>query len=116
MCIAFAMVEGRPRRNLIYREIARLKRLGLTQARICGGLKQQLSWWLGKLRSIRSPTTFFYAQQPDTPLLCSDASGEDGWGVCTMGFHIVGNGRQSGDNQLERRQDICFIWKFFRQL
>ena len=28
--------------------------------------------------------------QPDTPLMCSDASGDDGWGVCVMGLHIVG--------------------------
>ena len=88
--IAFAMIEGRPRRNLIYREIARLKRLGLQRTSVRGGLKQQLSWWLGKLRSMRTPTTFFYVRQPSTPVLCSDASGEDGWGVCTMGFHIVG--------------------------
>ena len=24
------------------------------------------------------------------PLICSDASGEDGWGACAMGFHVVG--------------------------
>ena len=32
----------------------------------------------------------FWAAQPDTPLLCSDASGDDGWGCYTMGLHIVG--------------------------
>ena len=42
----------------------------------------------------------FWASQPDTPLVCSDASGDDGWGCCTMGMHIVGTWpqawRQSG--------------------
>ena len=32
----------------------------------------------------------FWTTQPDTPLVCSDASGDDGWGCCTMGLHIVG--------------------------
>ena len=27
---------------------------------------------------------------PKTVLICSDASGEDGWGACAAGFHFVG--------------------------
>jgi len=88
--ISFAMIEGRPRRNVIYRFIARMKKDGTTRIRIRGELQRQLFWWLNKLRRLSEPSSFFYNQQPQTPVVCSDASGEDGWGVCTMGFHIVG--------------------------
>lgn len=88
--ISFAMVTGKPRRNVIYRTIARLKKDGKTRTPIKGELSRQLHWWLNTLQSLRRPTAFFWNVQPDTPVICSDASGDDGWGVCAMGFHIVG--------------------------
>ena len=88
--IAFAMLEGRPRRNVLYRAIAQLKQGSVSKIRVRGELRQQLSWWLHKLRKLSEPSSFFFTEQPLTPVMCSDASGEDGWGVCAMGFHIVG--------------------------
>ena len=88
--IAFAMIEGRPRRNVMYRAVARLSKEGAKRVRVRGELKRQLSWWLQKLHKVSKPSSFFYPTQPLTPVMCSDASGEDGWGVCAMGFHIVG--------------------------
>ena len=32
----------------------------------------------------------FWDTQPNTPISTSDASGDDGWGACVMGLHIVG--------------------------
>ena len=55
-----------------------------------GLLRHQLHWWAHALRSKVPPSSFFWDRQPDTPLIVSDASGEDGWGVCVMGLHIVG--------------------------
>ena len=54
-------------------------------------MKRQLSWWLCKLRGPAETSSFFWNKQPDTPAMVSDASGEDGWGVCTQGYHIVGH-------------------------
>lgn len=88
--ISFAMVTGKPRRNVIYRTITRMKREGSDSTPIKGELARQLYWWLNTLRSLQQPTAFFWNAQPDTPVICSDASGDDGWGVCAMGYHIVG--------------------------
>ena len=44
------------------------------------------------MRSDRIPaSSHFWDKQPEVPLMCSDASGKDGWGVCVMGMHIVGS-------------------------
>ena len=67
-----------------------MKKDGCARMRVRGDLKRQLSWWLFKLQKLGAATSFFFNQQPRTPVVCSDASGEDGWGVCAMGFHIVG--------------------------
>ena len=89
--ISYAMVTGRPRRNELYRAISKLKRSGDKSVPLRGELKRQLCWWLAKLRGPAESSSFWWNQQPDTPAMVSDASGEDGWGVCTMGYHIVGH-------------------------
>ena len=35
-------------------------------------------------------STKFWTSQPDTPLVCSDASGDDEWGACAFGLHFLG--------------------------
>ena len=89
--ISYAMITGRPRRNELYRAISRLKRSGDAHIELRGDLKRQLWWWRHKLQSPAELSSFFWNQQPDTPAMVSDASGEDGWGVCTLGYHIVGH-------------------------
>ena len=89
--ISYAMVTGRPRRNELYRAISRLKKSGDPSIELRGELKRQLCWWLHKLRGPAETSSFWWNQQPDTPAMVSDASGEDGWGVCVMGYHIVGH-------------------------
>ena len=42
------------------------------------------------LRQDKGLSSVFFDAQPRTPLCCSDASGEDGWGACAMGLHFVG--------------------------
>ena len=87
--ISFAMISGKPRRNLLYRSATRLLRKQ-DMITIRGQLGRQLHWWKNKLSLSKELSCFFWAVQPDTPVVCSDASGDDGWGVCTMGYHIVG--------------------------
>ena len=88
--ISYAMVSGKPRRNQLYRAISRMKRNGTKSVLLRGELKRQLHWWNHKLREPEELSSYFWDQQPDTPAMSSDASGEDGWGVCTQGYHIVG--------------------------
>ena len=89
--VSYAFIPGKPRRNVLYRTIAALKDTGLASAQpLNGPLKQQLQWWLSALRSKVQASSFFWCRQPNTPLMVSDASGDDGWGVCVMGLHIVG--------------------------
>lgn len=85
------MVTGRPRRNELYRAISRLKQSTPKTIPIRGELKRQLAWWKSKLRAPAEISSFFWDTQPDTPAIVSDASGEDGWGACTQGYHIVGH-------------------------
>ena len=89
--ISYAMVTGRPRRNELYRSISKLKKSGEKSVLLRGALKRQLCWWLYKLRGPAETSSFYWNRQPDTPAMVSDASGEDGWGVCTQGYHIVGH-------------------------
>ena len=89
--ISYAMISGRPRRNELYRAISKLKKSGAKSVSMRGGLRRQLSWWLHKLQGSAETSSFFWNKQPDTPAMVSDASGEDGWGVCTQGYHIVGH-------------------------
>ena len=88
--IAGVFDAGRPRRNLLYRCIAKLKKLGLSKTAIQGELRAQLHWWLHVLKSGARLRSKFWYVQPNTPIACSDASGDDGWGACVMGLHIVG--------------------------
>ena len=90
--IAHVFVPGRPRRDALFTALGRLKSKGVQKAAVRGSLKRQLQWWLNAMRSDRIPaSTHFWDRQPEVPLMCSDASGEDGWGVCVMGMHIVGS-------------------------
>ena len=88
--IAGVFDAGKPRRNLLYRLIAKLKKTGLDKAPIRGDLRSQLHWWLHVLRDNTRLQSKFWDVQPNTPIACSDASGDDGWGACVMGLHIVG--------------------------
>ena len=90
--VSYAFVPGKPRRNVIYRAIASLKESALPNADVPldSLLKQQLTWWLTALRVRVGASSFFWDRQPELPLMVSDASGDDGWGVCVMGLHIVG--------------------------
>ena len=88
--ISYAMITGRPRRNELYRAISRLKKSGKKSVPLRGELKRQMHWWYQKLKKPDELSSFFWNLQPDTPAIVSDASGEDGWGVCTHGYHIVG--------------------------
>ena len=88
--ISHAFIPGRPRRDALYSTVARMKKNKLSSVRIRGALSQQLHWWMSTLRRPMRATSFFWCTQPRTPIICSDASGDDGWGVCTMGYHIVG--------------------------
>ena len=89
--IAHVFIPGRPRRDALFRTMGRMKRKGQYDIPVRGDLKRQLQWWLNAMKSDRIPaSTHFWDEQPDVPLMCSDASGDDGWGACVMGLHIVG--------------------------
>ena len=87
--VAYVFVPGKPRRNLLYRALAELRKAGRVSMPLSGALRQQLQWWARALEPSK-PSSFFWDTCPDTPLMCSDESGEDGWGVCVLGLHIVG--------------------------
>ena len=87
--VAYVFVPGKPRRNSLYRALAELRKTGSVAMPLSGALRQQLQWWARALESSK-PSSFFWDTCPDTPLMRSDASGEDGWGVCVLGLHIVG--------------------------
>ena len=89
--ISQVFIPGRPRRSELFKAIKRLRmKPGLLQPR--GELRRQLQWWLHTLRSDKLPaSSYFWDAQPQIPLMCSDASGEDGWGACAMGLHVVGD-------------------------
>ena len=87
--ISFVFDAGRPRRNVMYRAVAKAKASG-SMIQIRGELRAQMRWWLHSLQRHTVMSTRFYSEQPDTPLVCSDASGDDGWGSCALGMHIVG--------------------------
>ena len=88
--IAHVYDSGKPRRKMLYRRISQMKARGENQTVIRGDLRSQLKWWFHSLARETKMMSKFWAMQPDTPLVCSDASGDDGWGCCTMGLHIVG--------------------------
>ena len=90
--IAQVFIPGRPRRDALYRAIHRAKAKAGASTAVRGELKRQLEWWLHTLQSDKTrASSHFWDKQPDVPLMCSDASGEDGWGACACGVHVVGN-------------------------
>ena len=88
--VCAAVDRGKPRRNVLYRTLAVMERRKQTVIKPRGELLRQLLWWYNVLRSDAVLSSSFWDAQPDTVLVCSDASGEDGWGACAMGLHIVG--------------------------
>lgn len=88
--VAHVFDAGKPRRRMIYRRIAQMQARGESHSVIRGPLRSELQWWFHSLARDTKMMAKFWAAQPDTPLVCSDASGDDGWGCCTMGMHIVG--------------------------
>ena len=87
--VSFVFDSGRPRRNMLYSALAQALARG-KPVHLKGELRAQLHWWYQLLRQKKCMSAKFWTSQPDTPLVCSDASGEDGWGACTCGLHIVG--------------------------
>ena len=68
-----------------------MKSSGKRESAVRGDIRRQLQWWRSTLSSSKlAATSFFWDKQPEVPLMCSDASGEDGWGACAMGIHVVG--------------------------
>ena len=88
--IAGVFDAGKPRRNLMYRWIAKMKKEGINKIVVKGDLRSQIMWWFHVLKSGKRLRSKFWDVQPNTPVACSDASGDDGWGACVMGLHIVG--------------------------
>ena len=90
--IAQVYIPGRPRRDALFQALGRLRGRGVRSIPIRGELKRQLQWWFNVMKSgAATACSHFWDKQPEIPLMCSDASGEDGWGVCVMGMHIVGD-------------------------
>ena len=79
--IAHVFDAGKPRRNLLYRAISRMKNRNEAKTVVRGELRSQLQWWFHTLKNERKMMSKFWTTQPDTPLVCSDASGDDGWGL-----------------------------------
>ena len=88
--VAHVYDAGKPRRKMLYRCISHMESRGQTHTTVRGDLRSQLQWWYHSLKSEVKMMSKFWSAQPDMPLVCSDASGDDGWGCCTMGLHIVG--------------------------
>ena len=103
--IAYVFVPGKPRRNIMYREIAKMKQHKLGKIDMSGPLRQQLLWWLTALRSS------VWDRQPSMPLMVSDASGDDGWGSCVMGLHFVGPWPPGWEQSSESGLAPSMLWK-----
>ena len=91
--ISFVFIPGRPRRQIIY-DAARLGTAGKKKdvVELKGALMRQLQWWRNALKSSNFVGSRIWDARasPNTMLINSDASGEDGWGACAAGFHFVG--------------------------
>ena len=91
--ISFVFTPGRPRRQFIY-DAARLGTTGSKRdlVTVRGELQRQLRWWLHTLSASDFVGTRVWDTSacPDTMLMHSDASGEDGWGACIGNVHLVG--------------------------
>ena len=88
--ISYVLPAGKPRRHAMYQSLTRMLQRSSGSVRPRGEFLRTLQWWRHTLASKRSLSAPFWSRQPDTPLVCSDASGDDGWGACVMGFHFVG--------------------------
>ena len=108
--IAFVFDPGRPRRNVLYRALARAKAED-SKIVIKGELRAQMRWWLNALKRHKVMATKFYTAQPDTPLVCSDASGDDGWGACAFGMHFVGPWPAHWKQSAESGEDPHMLYK-----
>ena len=107
--IAHVYDAGKPRRKMLYRAISHMESRGQTCITVRGDLRAQLQWWYHSLKSDIKMMAKFWSAQPDTPLVCSDASGDDGWGCCTMGLHIVGTWpREWRQSVGERKVNMLF--------
>ena len=51
--ITYVFVPGKPRRNVMYREIAKMKQDNTNKIAMSGPLRQQLLWWFTSLRELR---------------------------------------------------------------
>ena len=91
--ISFVFTPGRSRRQPIY-DAARLGSSGHKSdvVVIKGELQRLLKWWHSTLTAADFVGTRVWDSQfsPDTVLLHTDASGEDGWGGCIGHLHFVG--------------------------
>ena len=91
--ISFVFTPGRSRRQPIY-EAARLGSSGKKTdiVEVKGELQRLLKWWHSTLTAADFVGTRVWDSQhsPDTILLHTDASGEDGWGGCIGYMHFVG--------------------------
>ena len=91
--ISFVFIPGRPRRQIIY-DAARLGSSGSKKDKVVieGALQRQLQWWRNSLKHANFVGSRIWDMQsvPETTLVRSDASGEDGWGACVHGLHFAG--------------------------
>lgn len=89
--IAHVHIPGRPRRDALFEALGRMRSKGTHKVEVRGAMLRQFQWWLKAMQdeSVQA-FTHFWDVQPEVPLMCSDASGEDGWGACVLGLHIVG--------------------------
>ena len=91
--ISFVFTPGRSRRQPIY-DAARLGSSGRKAdvVEVKGELQRLLKWWHSTLTAADFVGTRVWDSQvsPDTVLLHTDASGEDGWGGCIGHMHFVG--------------------------
>ena len=91
--ISFVFMPGRPRRQHIY-DASQLGKSGSKTdvVQVQGPLQRQLQWWYNTLNAADFVGTRVWdgSATPETVLMHTDASGEDGWGACVMNMHIAG--------------------------
>ena len=91
--ISFVFLPGRPRRQHIY-DAAGVGGEGDKSEEVIieRSLQRQLQWWRNALKRKEFTGTRFWEthENPRALLMKSDASGEDGWGMCVRGIHLVG--------------------------
>ena len=107
--IAHVYVPGCPRRDALFEALGRMRSKGTHSVEVRGALLRQFQWWLKAMQneSVQA-STHFWDVQPEVPLMCSDASGEDGWGACVLGLHILGVWLTDGNNRRVRLWQACF--------